>query len=116
MGCFMLFLTGAGAVVERATAAEVFGEGCQLALVGKLEAGDGAVFSQRVIERLDEKCDVIKLYLYSPGGNLRAALDIGRQVHMLQMITVGPELYLQSVKDKPLPRNGRRIAGRARTV
>lgn len=91
--------------VPVAHAAELELGKCDIVLVGPIAPGDEQKFRRAATEQLRKGCDALKLYLYSPGGDLKAALNIGRQVRVLQLTTIGPELYLQRVKDTPLPRD-----------
>lgn len=105
----LLLVAWTSGMPTRATAAEIVAEDCRLVLVGPIIAGDEALFQRAVLDRLDRKCDVIRLYLYSPGGDIGAALEIGRQVQMLQMVTVGPTLSGQLPDRPPVPRNAQRV-------
>jgi hypothetical protein len=64
-----------------------------LIIVGRIEAGDGEKFRRTVISEIRKRTHdnpVRTLHIYSPGGDLSAALDIGEQVHRLQLKTRAP--------------------------
>ena len=66
--------------------------GCTLHIEGPIEEGDDAVFYDRILEGWDEgdACTSFGLELASPGGNLGAAIKIGRQVRALHISTSAP--------------------------
>ena len=89
-------------LMQPASAADIFygGEGhvgtrrCDFHIIGQIGATDGDRFRQKMLKAIEEGCRPEKAILYSPGGDLRAAIDIGRQLAVLQMHTEAPEVLL----------------------
>jgi hypothetical protein len=77
-------------------AADIIVHEGSILLVGRIEAGDDEKFRRTVVAEIrrrgHEKPPVSFLHIYSPGGNLSAALKIGEQVHLLQLETVAPTM------------------------
>jgi hypothetical protein len=65
---------------------------CALVLRGSIEPSDEIEFQRHLVALLRSGCKTPRLYIYSPGGNLAAAMKIGEQVHFLQLTTIAPTL------------------------
>jgi hypothetical protein len=69
-------------------------------IVGPIQSGDDEKFRQTVVAEIKRRGSdnpVGHLRIYSPGGDLGAALKIGEQVHLLQMNTVAPQAAPKNV-------------------
>jgi hypothetical protein len=107
---FFLFLLTVAlyALLPKAYAAEIFPAKCGLLVVGPINVGDDAKFHSQLAALFRSNCDGPKVYLYSEGGNLGAALEIGRQIHRLHLNTIAPMLYNRRQEPALRPRNGPR--------
>jgi hypothetical protein len=61
-----------------------------LNLWGSIEPGDDAKFRSVVIPLLRQDYIIFKINIFSPGGNVGAAMGIGDQIRILQSRTVAP--------------------------
>ena len=85
-----------------AAAADIFydGEGhvrsrtCRFHVIGDIAPGDGDLFRRKMLRAIDEGCLPVKVVLYSAGGDLHAAIDIGRQLSALNMHTEAPDVWM----------------------
>jgi hypothetical protein len=103
----LFFAIAVGSVASRA--AQIFPVDCDLVLVGEIKSQDDFAFRKELTGLLLEKCTGPKIYIYSPGGDLSAAIAIGRQIHFLHLETVAPTLVRGFVSEPDLrPRNGPR--------
>jgi hypothetical protein len=97
--CLTLALIGGLAfwpiVIPPVSAAEIgfrgTGGSCNFYIIGDIAENDGDVFRQTVLRAFDNGCSPHLLEVFSQGGNLQAAIDIGRQVSVLTMYTMAPE-------------------------
>lgn len=64
---------------------------CDLLIIGEIAPGDGEVFRERILKAFGAGCTPHALRLFSPGGDLKAAIDIGRQVNTLALYTMAPD-------------------------
>jgi hypothetical protein len=76
------------ALTTEATAADIFPVKCGLVVLGEIETGDAEKFRSQLIEQLRGGCSSPRIHLYSPGGRLGVAMQIGEQVYQLQLTTV----------------------------
>jgi hypothetical protein len=79
-------------VVSESTAADIFPVKCDLVILGEIEASDEHKFQSRMIDQLKRGCSSPKIFVYSPGGHLGAAMQIGEQIYQLRLTTVAPRL------------------------
>src|SRR5262245_2313642 len=79
-------------VASDATAAEIFPVKCDLVILGEIEASDEHKFQSRLIDQFRLGCSSPRIFLYSPGGRLGAAMQIGEQVYQLRLTTFAPTL------------------------
>lgn len=82
-------VTGAA---SRLRAAEILVSDGNLVIVGEIERGDEEKLRNLILEQLKQKKRPKALHVYSAGGNLQAAMEIGRHVYTLQLRTVAPRL------------------------
>src|SRR5262249_38313697 len=61
-----------------------------VAIIGEITGGDEELFRKQVTAALKEGHTVGRVRIYSPGGDLPTALDIGRQIRLLRASTEGP--------------------------
>jgi hypothetical protein len=87
------------------------GSTCDVVLVGTIESSDDQQFRHQLTIALKNGCSTPRIHVYSSGGNLHAAMKIGRQIYSLQLPTVGPELLASRNEDEPdtRPRDGPRV-------
>ncbi|MCP4937191.1 MAG: helix-turn-helix transcriptional regulator [bacterium] len=65
---------------------------CDFYLIGKINRGDDEQFKNIALSSLQKKCIPWNLFLFSPGGNLNAAINIGRHVSALALHTIAPNV------------------------
>ena len=87
-----IFYTGEGYVGTRQ---------CEFHIIGQIGATDGDRFRQKMLKAIEEGCKPHRAVLFSPGGDLRAAIDIGRQLAVLQMNTEAPGEVLRPLGRQP---------------
>lgn len=76
-----------------AAAAEIYylDKPCGIFIVGKIEPTDGKLFHKTVIDMITNgHCLVHSVSVFSPGGDLMAAIDIGHQIRALNWSTEAP--------------------------
>lgn len=61
-------------------------------IIGKIEAGDENIFRRTVLRLVRAGKYIGMVKIFSPGGNIFSALDIGRQIHLVKASTVAPRL------------------------
>lgn len=88
-----LFLTLISGIAE---GADIFVRNGVVHIIGKIEAGDDARFRSVVLDQIRRPSGqpVERVRIYSPGGNLKAALGIGDQVSALQLDTWVPSVFI----------------------
>lgn len=64
-----------------------------IAMVGQIEPGDEKVFRETVLKHLRQGNWIGMVYVFSTGGNVNAAIEIGEQVRVLKASTVAPTLF-----------------------
>ena len=67
--------------------------GCNFYLIGRISAGDDNKFREAVLRAFESGCKPNGLDIFSQGGDVEAAMAIGRQVAMLAMNTRAPQAY-----------------------
>lgn len=87
-GLFVLLAMGA-----EATAADIFPVKCDLVILGQIETSDAKEFQSQLKDQLRRGCSSPRIHIYSPGGRLLTAMQIGEQIYQLRLTTVAPELY-----------------------
>jgi hypothetical protein len=94
-----------------ATEVNTKGGTCDVVLAGTIERSDDEQFRRQLTVALKNGCSTPRILVYSSGGNLQAAMKIGRQIRSLRLPTVGPELLASRSEDEPdtQPRDGPRV-------
>lgn len=66
---------------------------CNFSIVGVIERGDDEVFRSKAVEALQGPCThPSAIVVFSPGGNVGAAMSIGEQIATLALTTFAPDL------------------------
>ena len=74
-----------------ARAAEIRLEyGCTLVIEGQIDKGDDAIFYEKVLEGSNSCASFFEVHIGSAGGDLGAAIGIGKQVRALHVPTHAP--------------------------
>ncbi len=95
--------------IKRVSAAVIYPVKCDLVILGDVEAGDSAHFKKELSALFRSGCDYSpSIILYSAGGDLVEATNIGRQIHSLYLTTIAPSLPGVAQEPDLRPRNGGR--------
>ena len=99
MGKFIVFLL-ALCCAWKAQAADIYYRpgSCTITIEGPIEPGDDVAFYDKIIEGWDVPplglgCRIFLVELSSPGGDVGAAIKIGRQIRTVHAITDAPRLF-----------------------
>ena len=76
---------------------------CHVYVVGRIESSDAEKFRAAVLSAMDRGCYVEQVAVYSPGGDLTAAMNIGDQISVLAIETLGPTQLEIELKSMPSP-------------
>ena len=67
------------------------GKSADIVVLGQINSGDQYRFRQSVVQLIKEGYWISLVYVFSPGGDVEAAIDIGEQLHVLRASTVAPQ-------------------------
>lgn len=76
---------------------------CQLYIVGRIESPDAEKFRVAVLTAMKRGCQIKQVAIYSLGGDLKAAMNIGEQISVLAIETQGPTQLEMEFKSIPSP-------------
>lgn len=87
----LLLISSSPAYAAKIIASDWYGKRVHLTLVGPIKDGDQETFKQEVLKQIRRGRLVSALQLYTPGGNVDAAISIGEQVRLLRIQTATPD-------------------------
>jgi hypothetical protein len=63
-----------------------------LQIVGRIDDGDDVKFKDMLVEAINRGEQIARVSIYSVGGRVSPAMNIGRYIHTMQLSTVAPQL------------------------
>ena len=107
---FSIAFTVVGFVsVKHVLAADIYAVKCDLVILGVIATGDDIRFKKELSLLFQTGCAAPSVILYSQGGDLLPASNIGKQIYFLYLTTVAPNLAASKQEPDLRPRNGARI-------
>jgi hypothetical protein len=61
-------------------------------IVGRIDDGDDIKFKTMLLDAIHRQQQIINVSLYSPGGRVLPAMEIGRMIRIMHLATVAPDL------------------------